>query len=50
VLAGSTAFAIAEGAGWRNSLSYRPRQAPEFYPTCFSRSAWEPDQIISDSV
>lgn len=31
VLAGSTAFAIAEGAGWRNSLRHRPRQAPAFY-------------------
>jgi NRAMP (natural resistance-associated macrophage protein)-like metal ion transporter len=31
VLAGSTAFAIAEGAGWRNSLKLRPRQAPAFY-------------------
>jgi len=31
VLAGSTAFAIAEGAGWRNSLRYRPRQARAFY-------------------
>jgi Mn2+/Fe2+ NRAMP family transporter len=31
VLAGSAAFAIAEGAGWCNSLQYRPRQAPEFY-------------------
>jgi Mn2+/Fe2+ NRAMP family transporter len=29
VLAGSTAYAIAE-AQWRNSLSHRPRQAPEF--------------------
>lgn len=35
VLAGSTAFAIAEGAGWRNSLEYRPRQAPEFYAILF---------------
>jgi Mn2+/Fe2+ NRAMP family transporter len=31
VLAGSTAFAIAESAGWRNSLKYQPRGAPEFY-------------------
>lgn len=31
VLAGSTAFAIAEGARWRNSLRYRPHVAPEFY-------------------
>ena len=31
VLGASTAFAIAEGAGWRNSLEYRPRRAPEFY-------------------
>lgn len=31
VLAGSAAFAIAEGTGWRNSLAYRPRQAPQFY-------------------
>jgi NRAMP (natural resistance-associated macrophage protein)-like metal ion transporter len=31
VLAGSTAFAIAEGAGWSNSLRYRPRQARAFY-------------------
>jgi Mn2+/Fe2+ NRAMP family transporter len=31
VLAGSTAFAIAEGAGWRGSLRCRPRQAPAFY-------------------
>jgi hypothetical protein len=35
VPAGSTGSAIAEGAGWRNSLSYRPRQAPEFYPILF---------------
>ncbi|HEV3199306.1 MAG TPA: divalent metal cation transporter [Bryobacteraceae bacterium] len=31
VLAGSTAFAIAEGAGWSHSLRYRPRQARAFY-------------------
>jgi NRAMP (natural resistance-associated macrophage protein)-like metal ion transporter len=31
VLAGSTAFAISEGARWKNSLKYRPRQAPQFY-------------------
>jgi NRAMP (natural resistance-associated macrophage protein)-like metal ion transporter len=31
VLAGSTAYAIAEGAKWRNSLKYGPRQAPQFY-------------------
>src|SRR5262249_50245103 len=31
VLGASTAFAIAEGAGWRNSLKYRPHGAPEFY-------------------
>jgi NRAMP (natural resistance-associated macrophage protein)-like metal ion transporter len=31
VLAGSTAFAIAEGAKWRNSLAYSPRKAPRFY-------------------
>jgi Mn2+/Fe2+ NRAMP family transporter len=36
VLAGSTAFAIAEGAGLRNSLQYRPRQAPEFYSILFA--------------
>jgi Mn2+/Fe2+ NRAMP family transporter len=35
ILAGSTAFAISEGAGWRNSLAYRPRQAPEFYAVLF---------------
>jgi NRAMP (natural resistance-associated macrophage protein)-like metal ion transporter len=35
VLAASTSFAIAEGAGWRNSLGYRPRQAPEFYGILF---------------
>lgn len=31
VLAGSTAYAIAEGFGWRNSLKYKPNRAPEFY-------------------
>jgi NRAMP (natural resistance-associated macrophage protein)-like metal ion transporter len=31
VLAGSTAFAIAEGARWRSSLAYSPRKAPGFY-------------------
>ena len=31
VLAGSTAYAVAEGWGWRNSLSYRPRGARRFY-------------------
>ena len=31
VLAGSTAYAVSEGAGWRNSLEYRPHGAPEFY-------------------
>jgi NRAMP (natural resistance-associated macrophage protein)-like metal ion transporter len=31
VLAGSTAFAIAEGARWRNSLACPPRAAPQFY-------------------
>jgi NRAMP (natural resistance-associated macrophage protein)-like metal ion transporter len=31
VLAGSTAYAIAEGAEWRNSLKYPPRRAPQFY-------------------
>jgi NRAMP (natural resistance-associated macrophage protein)-like metal ion transporter len=36
VLAGSTAFAIAEGAGWRNSLKYRQRGAPEFYAILFA--------------
>jgi Mn2+/Fe2+ NRAMP family transporter len=35
VLAGSAAFAIAEGAGWRNSLGYHPRQAPAFYGVLF---------------
>jgi NRAMP (natural resistance-associated macrophage protein)-like metal ion transporter len=39
VLAGSTAFAVAEGAGWRNSLEYRPRQAPEFYGVLFAALA-----------
>jgi Mn2+/Fe2+ NRAMP family transporter len=36
VLAASTAFAIAEGARWRNSLEYQPRQAPEFYFVFFA--------------
>jgi len=36
VLAGSTAFAIAEGAGWRNSLEYRPAMAPAFYGVLFA--------------
>jgi NRAMP (natural resistance-associated macrophage protein)-like metal ion transporter len=31
VLAGSTAYAIADAAGWRDSLRYQPRQAPQFY-------------------
>ena len=31
VLAGSTAFAVAEAASWRNSLAYRPMEAPKFY-------------------
>lgn len=31
VLAGSTAYAIAEGAGWRDSLKYPPRRAPQLY-------------------
>jgi Mn2+/Fe2+ NRAMP family transporter len=31
VLAGSTAYAIAEGAGWRHSLQSKPRSAPRFY-------------------
>lgn len=31
VLAGSTAYAVAEGLGWRNSLQYRPRGARGFY-------------------
>lgn len=31
VLAGSTAYAIAEGAAWRSSLQDTPRQAPHFY-------------------
>ena len=31
VLAGSTAYAIADASGWRGSLQYRPRQAPQFY-------------------
>jgi len=28
---GSTAYAIAEGAGWRHSLESKPRSAPRFY-------------------
>jgi Mn2+/Fe2+ NRAMP family transporter len=31
VLAGSTAYAIAEAATWRHSLQYKPRSAPRFY-------------------
>jgi len=31
VLAGSTAYAIAEGAGWCGSLALPPRRAPQFY-------------------
>lgn len=31
VLAGSTAYAVAEGFGWRNSLRYQPRGARGFY-------------------
>lgn len=31
VLAGSTAYAIAEGAGWRHSLQSKPLSAPRFY-------------------
>jgi NRAMP (natural resistance-associated macrophage protein)-like metal ion transporter len=31
VLAGSTAYAISEGAKWRNSLKYSLRSAPRFY-------------------
>ena len=31
VLAGSTAYAIAEGAGWRHSLQRKPHSAPQFY-------------------
>ena len=31
VLAGSTAYAIAEGARWRDSLKWRPHRAPQFY-------------------
>jgi len=31
VLAGSTAYAIAEGARWRESLALKPREAPQFY-------------------
>jgi Mn2+/Fe2+ NRAMP family transporter len=36
VLAGSTAFALAEARKWRNSLRYRPYQAPEFYCVLFA--------------
>ena len=31
VLAGSTAYAIADAAKWRGSLRYRPREAPKYY-------------------
>jgi NRAMP (natural resistance-associated macrophage protein)-like metal ion transporter len=31
VLAGSSAYAVAEGATWRASLEAKPRRAPEFY-------------------
>jgi Mn2+/Fe2+ NRAMP family transporter len=31
VLAGSTAYAIAEAATWRHSLQHKPRSAPRFY-------------------
>ena len=31
VLAGSTAYAIAEAGKWRDSLKYAPRHAPELY-------------------
>jgi NRAMP (natural resistance-associated macrophage protein)-like metal ion transporter len=31
VLAGSTAYAVAEGFGWRSSLKDKPRVAPRFY-------------------
>jgi NRAMP (natural resistance-associated macrophage protein)-like metal ion transporter len=31
VLAGSCAYAVAEGAGWPGSMSDKPRQAREFY-------------------
>ena len=31
VLAGSCAYAIAEAASWKGSLSNKPRQAPRFY-------------------
>jgi Mn2+/Fe2+ NRAMP family transporter len=31
VLAGSTAYAICEGAAWRSSLQDTPRTAPRFY-------------------
>ncbi len=31
VLAGSTAYAVAEGAQWRDSLKFPPHRAPQFY-------------------
>lgn len=31
VLAGATAYAVAEAGGWRGSMNDRPRQAPVFY-------------------
>jgi Mn2+/Fe2+ NRAMP family transporter len=31
ILAGSTAYAIGEGAKWRSSLHATPRSAPRFY-------------------
>ncbi len=31
VLAGSTAYAVAEGFGWRSSLKDKPRVSPRFY-------------------
>ena len=31
VLAGSTAYAVAEAAGWKESLERRPSQARQFY-------------------
>jgi len=36
VLAGSTAFAVSESLGWRNSLKFRPWQAPKFYSVLFA--------------
>jgi NRAMP (natural resistance-associated macrophage protein)-like metal ion transporter len=39
VLASSTAFAISEGMGWRNSLRFRPWQAPRFYAILFAALA-----------